>query len=44
VEVGCWAHARRKFFDVHEHSPRLAHEALTRIGELYALERRGGDL
>jgi transposase len=39
LEVGCWAHARRKFFDVKEQSPRLAHEALARIGELYALER-----
>lgn len=39
VEVGCWAHARRKFFDVREQSPRLAHEALARIGALYQLER-----
>lgn len=39
VEVGCWAHARRKFFDVREQSPRLAHEALARIGTLYQLER-----
>jgi len=39
VEVGCWAHARRKFFDVREQSPRLAHEALARIGKLYELER-----
>jgi transposase len=39
VEVGCWAHARRKFFDVRGQSPRLAHEALARIGALYQLER-----
>jgi hypothetical protein len=39
VEVGCWAHARRKFFEVKEQSPRLAHEALARIGKLYELER-----
>ena len=39
LEVGCWAHARRKFFDVREQSPRLAHEALARIGKLYELER-----
>jgi transposase len=38
-EVGCWAHARRKFFEVKEQSPRLAHEALARIGKLYELER-----
>jgi transposase len=35
----CWAHARRKFYDVHvaTNSP-LAHEALQRIGALYAIE------
>jgi hypothetical protein len=39
MEVGCWAHARRNFFDVREQSPLLAHEALARIGALYQLER-----
>lgn len=38
-EVGCWAHVRRKFFDAKSTGPRLAHEALARIGELYAVER-----
>ena len=35
----CWAHARRKFYDVYTatKSP-LAHEALQRIGALYAIE------
>jgi transposase len=35
----CWAHTRRKFYDVHvaTKSP-LAHEALQRIGALYAIE------
>lgn len=39
-EVSCWAHARRKFFDVHKatQSP-AAFEALERIGELFAIER-----
>jgi hypothetical protein len=39
-EAACWAHARRKLHDVHEatKSP-LAHEALTRIAALYAIER-----
>ena len=39
-EAACWAHARRKLHDVHEatRSP-LAHEALTRIAALYAIER-----
>jgi transposase len=36
----CWAHARRKFYDVDvaTKSP-IAHEALQRIGALYAIER-----
>jgi transposase len=35
----CWAHARRKFYDVHvaTNSP-LAYEALQRIAALYAIE------
>jgi len=39
-EAACWAHARRKFFDLHTAtgSP-LAQEALRRIGELYAIEK-----
>jgi transposase len=39
IEAACWAHARRKFFDVHaaESSPQ-ALEALERIRALYALE------
>jgi hypothetical protein len=40
VLAACWAHTRRKFFDVHEAtgSP-IAAEALRRIGELYAIEK-----
>ena len=39
TELGCWAHARRKFFDAHKASGSpLAKEALQRIGELYAIE------
>lgn len=39
-EAACWAHARRKYYDVYvaDRSP-TAHEALTRIGALYAIER-----
>jgi transposase len=39
TEVGCWAHARRKLYDVHAatNSP-LAREALERIGQLFAIE------
>jgi transposase len=42
VEVGCWAHARRKFFDLHTANQSLmAVEALRRIGLLYEIESRG---
>jgi transposase len=39
-EVACWAHARRKFHEIHiaQPSPTTA-EALERIGQLYAIER-----
>ena len=39
TESACWAHVRRKFFDVHAatQSP-LADEALQRIAALYAIE------
>lgn len=40
VEAACWAHVRRKFFDVHAATnSALAHEALERIGKLYDIER-----
>jgi transposase len=40
VEASCWAHVRRKFFDVHAAtgSP-IARKAVERIGALYAIER-----
>ena len=39
VEVGCWAHARRKIFDVHDSTKSpIAAEALAKIGELYRIE------
>ena len=40
-EAACWAHARRKFYDLHEARPSpLTTEALHRIGELYAIEAK----
>ena len=41
VLAACWAHTRRKFYEVHQAtgSP-IAAEALRRIGELYAIEDR----
>ncbi len=45
IELGCWAHVRRKFVDLNAavESP-IALEALRRIGELYAIEQRGKTL
>jgi len=38
-EAACWAHVRRKFYDLHEaHKSPVAAEALTRIGALYGIE------
>jgi transposase len=38
-EAACWAHVRRKFFDLHKaHNSPVATEALRRIGLLYAIE------
>jgi transposase len=39
-EAACWAHVRRKFYDIHvaTDSP-IALDALNRIGELYAIEK-----
>ena len=37
--VFCWAHARRKFFDIHAaNASPIAEEALRRIATLYAIE------
>ncbi len=39
VLAACWAHTRRKFYDVHEATASpIAAEALRRIAELYAFE------
>jgi hypothetical protein len=39
-EVACWAHARRKFYDIHAlHPSPTTTEALDRIGALYAIEK-----
>jgi hypothetical protein len=38
-EAGCWAHVRRKFYDLQQaHASPIAAEALDRIGALYAIE------
>jgi transposase len=38
THVGCWAHARRNFFEAKESNPARAHEALARIRLLYEVE------
>jgi transposase/polyhydroxyalkanoate synthesis regulator phasin len=41
TEVGCMAHARRKFFDLHvSNKSEIAQQALTYIGQLYEVERK----
>jgi transposase len=38
-EVACWAHARRKFHDIHvAHASPTTTEAMVRIGALYGIE------
>jgi transposase len=39
-EAACWAHVRRKFYDLHvAHKSQVAAEAMERIGALYAIEK-----
>lgn len=39
IEVGCWMHARRKFFEARSVDRLRAETALARIGQLYVVER-----
>jgi transposase len=39
MEVGCWAHARRKYHDCRTSDPERSHAAIAWIGRLYAVER-----
>jgi transposase len=38
VPVGCWAHARRNFFDARLNQPREAHHVLGLVAQLYDIE------
>ncbi len=40
IEVACWAHTRRKFFDAQGSDPARATEMLVLIGDLYEIEAR----
>lgn len=45
TEIGCMAHARRKFFDLHAtNKSQLAEQALHSIGGLYEIERQARDM
>jgi transposase len=39
ARAGCWAHARRYFYDARESAAGPVTEALARIGRLYAIEK-----
>ncbi|WP_434603924.1 IS66 family transposase [Pseudomonas sp. R1-7] len=44
-EIGCMAHARRKFFDLHiANKSQLTEQALHSIGGLYEVERQARDM
>ena len=40
TQAGCWAHARRKFVDTRDLSPKIVDEALLLIGKLFTLEQQ----
>jgi hypothetical protein len=40
THVGCWAHVRRKFYDVRDQFPAPCHHALGQIRQLYEIERQ----
>jgi transposase len=44
IEVACWAHTRRKFFDAMKSDAVRSRVALAKIRELYGIEKRGRDL
>ena len=45
TELGCWAHARRKFVDLHKASgSQIAQQAIGRIAALYQIEAKARDL
>src|SRR4029077_13981629 len=43
VEVGCWAHVRRKFFEAQKTEPEGALSALGVIRQWYAVERKAAE-
>ncbi len=43
MEVGCWAHARRKFHEARTSEPERSHAAIAWISRLYSVERQARD-
>jgi transposase len=44
IEVACWAHARRKFYDARTNAPREANQVLEWIQQFYDVEDRASAL
>jgi hypothetical protein len=44
IEVGCWAHTRRYFWEARTSDPLRAHQGLAWIRELYAVEEKARHL
>lgn len=45
AELGCWVHARRKFFELHKaNKSEIAAEALQRIAALYRIEQQAREM
>jgi transposase len=44
IEVACWAHTRRYFYEARDGDPPRAHQALAFIRQLYAVEEQGRTL
>jgi transposase len=44
VELGCWTHTRRNFYDAKESDPARAHAAMAYIRQLYAVEAEAQDV
>ena len=44
IEVACWAHARRYFYDARTSDPVRAHHVLGCVRQLYAIERDAKEL
>lgn len=44
IELGCWAHSRRHFYDAKESDPARAHTAMAYIRQLYAVEAEAQEM